>query len=74
MDSEQLGWILTVPAVPVLIAFFLVAYNIAAIRRMLENVGLFSGVPFRWCLMAVPAGAKVCGHCGRELGVGDGAP
>jgi hypothetical protein len=74
MDSEQLGWIVAAMAVPVVIAFFLMVYNVAAIRRMVENVGLFSGVACRWCRMAVPAGAEVCGHCGRELGVEGGAP
>ncbi len=50
-----------------LIAFFLIAFNVAAIRRMLENMGLFSGIPCSWCRMPVPEGAEICGHCGREL-------
>jgi hypothetical protein len=53
--------------ISVVIAFFWMVFNIAAIRRMLENQGLFSGVPCRWCRMPVPTGADVCGHCGRDL-------
>lgn len=49
------------------IAFFWMAFNIAAIRRMLENAGLFSGTGCPHCRLPVPKGAEVCGHCGREL-------
>jgi hypothetical protein len=48
-------------------AFLWMAFNIAAIRRMLENAGLFSGTACRWCRFPVPEDAEVCGHCGREL-------
>jgi hypothetical protein len=47
--------------------FLKMVFDISAIRRMLENTGLFSGVPCTWCHMPVPADATVCGHCGREL-------
>ena len=43
------------------------AHDIRAIRQMLENMGLFSGIPCSSCWMPVPEGATVCGHCGREL-------
>jgi predicted amidophosphoribosyltransferase len=43
------------------------AFNIAAIRRMLENAGLFSGSGCPHCRFPVPPGAEICGHCGREL-------
>jgi hypothetical protein len=49
------------------VAFFWMAFNIAAIRRMLENAGLFSGNGCTHCRFPVPKGAEVCGHCGREL-------
>jgi hypothetical protein len=51
----------------VIVAFFRIAYDVRAIRRMLENMGLFSGIPCRWCRMPVPEAAHVCGHCGRDL-------
>ena len=50
-----------------IVVFFRVAYDVAAIRQMLQNMGLFSGIPCRWCRMPVPEEAEVCGHCGRDL-------
>jgi hypothetical protein len=49
------------------VAFFWMAFNIAAIRRMLENAGLFSDTGCPHCRFPVPKGAEICGHCGREL-------
>lgn len=49
------------------VMFFRIAHNVAAIRTMLENVGLFSGVPCPSCWMPVPEAARVCGHCGRDI-------
>jgi hypothetical protein len=49
------------------VVFFRMAYDLSAIRQMLQNTGLFSGIPCRWCRMPVPEGAEVCGHCGRDL-------
>jgi hypothetical protein len=51
----------------VVVTFFRIAYDVRAIRQMLENMGLFSGIPCRSCRMPVPEGAEVCGHCGRDL-------
>jgi hypothetical protein len=53
------------------VALFWMAFNIAAIRRMLENAGLSSdtGCPHR--RFPVPKGAGICGHCGRELTLAD---
>lgn len=48
-------------------AFVWLVFNVAAIRRMLENQGMFSGEVSDSCKMTVPAGARVCGHCGRDL-------
>jgi predicted amidophosphoribosyltransferase len=42
-------------------------FDVAAIRRMLENTGLFSGIPCDHCWMPIPAAATVCGHCGRDV-------
>jgi hypothetical protein len=53
------------------VTFFRLGYDVRAIRQMLENEGLFSGIPCTWCLMPVPEGAQFCGHCGRALGSGD---
>jgi len=36
---------------------------------MLENTGLFSGVPCPSCAMPIPPNAGVCGHCGRDVEV-----
>jgi hypothetical protein len=47
--------------------FLKMVFDVSAIRRMLENTGLFSGVPCGWCHMPIPTAATVCGHCGREL-------
>jgi predicted amidophosphoribosyltransferase len=44
-------------------------YDVAAIRRMLENTGLFSGIPCDHCMMPIPPAATVCGHCGRDVEV-----
>jgi hypothetical protein len=74
MDSEQLGWVIAATVPLALAAFFWMAYNVGAIRTMLENTGLFSGVPCRWCRMPVPPEAAVCGHCGRDLGEPAGSP
>lgn len=65
-DSLLVGLLLAVQ-ISIVLAFFWMAYNVAAIRRMLENAGLFSGFPCPWCRMPIPEGAKVCGHCGREV-------
>ena len=50
--------------------FFKLAFDVAAIRRMLENTGLFSGIPCPSCAMPIPEAARVCGHCGRDVEVG----
>jgi hypothetical protein len=42
-------------------------YDVAAIRKMLENMGLFSGTPCPSCHMPIPHRAAVCGHCGRDV-------
>jgi hypothetical protein len=42
-------------------------FDVAAIRRMLENTGLFSGVTCPSCRMPIPPDADVCGHCGRDV-------
>jgi predicted amidophosphoribosyltransferase len=47
--------------------FVRMAFDIKAVRTMLENQGLFSGVACGWCRMPVPEGAETCGHCGRDL-------
>jgi len=52
-----------------IVAFFKVVYDVAAIRRMLENTGLFSGEPCPSCSMPIPKNARVCGHCGRDVEV-----
>jgi hypothetical protein len=49
--------------------FFKLSFDLAAIRRMLENTGLFSGVPCASCAMPIPPSARVCGHCGRDVEV-----
>ena len=51
----------------VLSAFLWMVYNVGAIRKMLENQGMFSGEVCGSCKMTVPIGATVCGHCGREI-------
>ncbi len=62
-----------VPALNLVVALFLaflfvrMAFDIKAVRTMLENQGLFSGVVCGWCRMPVPEGADTCGHCGRDL-------
>jgi hypothetical protein len=72
MTDEQINWIILATLGLAIVAFFWMAYNVGAIRTMLQNQGLFSGVPCRWCRMPIPEGADVCGHCGRELvSVGD---
>jgi hypothetical protein len=48
-------------------AFVWLVYNVWAIRKMLENQGMFSGDVCGSCKMSVPSAARVCGHCGREL-------
>ena len=67
MTGDLFVGLLIALQISVVIAFFWMVFNIAAIRRMLQNQGLFSGVPCRWCRMPVPTGADVCGHCGRNL-------
>lgn len=67
MTSDLTVGLLIAVQISVVIAFFWMVFNIAAIRRMLENQGLFSGASCRWCRMPVPKGADVCGHCGRDL-------
>jgi hypothetical protein len=57
-----------------IVAFFRIAHDVRAIRTMLENTGLFSGIPCGWCWMPIPEGAVVCGHCGRDLEQGSQAP
>ncbi|MGH2526936.1 MAG: porphobilinogen synthase [Actinomycetota bacterium] len=49
-ESLFVGLLIAVQ-ISVVIAFFWMVFNIAAIRRMLQNQGLFSGVPCRWCRM-----------------------
>jgi hypothetical protein len=49
--------------------FFKLTFDVAAIRRMLENTGLFSGIPCPSCAMPIPPDARVCGHCGRDAEV-----
>lgn len=49
-----------------LTAFVWLVYNVSAIRRMLENQGMFSGEVCGGCRMTIPTGAEVCGHCGRD--------
>jgi predicted amidophosphoribosyltransferase len=52
----------------VLVALFVrMAFDVFAVRRMLENAGLDSDAACGWCRLPVPRGADVCGHCGREL-------
>jgi len=51
-------------------AFVWLVYNVSAIRRMLENQGMFSGEVCASCKMTVPTGAEVCGHCGRDRELG----
>ena len=41
--------------------------DVSAIRRMLENMGLFSGTACPSCHMPIPATATACGHCGRDV-------
>ena len=50
-----------------LVLFIRMAFDINAIRSMLENQGLFSGVGCPRCRMPIPDGAEVCGHCGTDL-------
>jgi hypothetical protein len=47
-------------------AFVWLVYNVTAIRKMLENQGMFSGEVCGRCRMPIPEGADVCGHCGRD--------
>jgi hypothetical protein len=37
--------------------FLKMVFDVSAIRRMLENTGLFSGVPCGWCHMPIPTAA-----------------
>ena len=55
------------------VCFVRLVVNTAAIRTMLENTGLFSGVACPSCHMAT-ATATVCGHCGRDVERAPGAP
>lgn len=74
MTGDLLVGLLLALQLTIVLAFFWMAFNVAAIRRMLENQGLFSGIPCRWCRRPVPEGAEVCGNCGRDLGVRAGSP
>ena len=56
------------------IGFVKLVIDTAAIRRVLENQGLFSGVVCPECRMAVPQGSSVCGHCGRDIEARVGRP
>jgi hypothetical protein len=51
-------------------AFVWLVYKVSAIRRMLENQGMLSGEVCGSCKMTVPARARVCGHCGKDLVLG----
>jgi len=52
----------------VLVALFLrMAFDVFAVRRMLEARGGNSAVRCPHCRFPVPADATVCGHCSRDL-------
>lgn len=52
----------------VLVALFVrLAFDVFAIRKMIEARGGDSPVRCPHCRFPVPADADTCGHCGREL-------
>jgi hypothetical protein len=57
-----------VAAVTVAFALFLrLAFDVFAIRKMMEAQGGDSAVRCSHCRFPIPAEASACGHCGREV-------
>jgi predicted amidophosphoribosyltransferase len=52
----------------VLVALFVrLAFDVFAIRKMIEARGGDSPARCPQCRFPIPADASICGHCGREL-------
>jgi hypothetical protein len=51
----------------VIATYISLVVNVSKIRRMLAAAGFDGDRTCRECLLPVPAQARVCGHCGREL-------
>jgi hypothetical protein len=52
----------------VLVALFIrLAFDVFAIRKMIEARGGDSPTRCPHCRFPIPADASTCGHCGREL-------
>ncbi|MGE5226701.1 MAG: hypothetical protein ACM3OO_07480 [Planctomycetaceae bacterium] len=53
--------------VAVIATYISLVVNVGKIRRMLASAGFDEDRTCGECLLPVPAQARVCGHCGRDL-------